>query len=218
MGPQVGPIDVLEPRPVARLGRAILAGLNYVTGRLCAAMFVAATACVWILRMARMATDQQRLSEADRANLVAYLDGELTERDEQLMSTKLTQSVSGRRELESLKKTWELLDLLPRPSAPDDFTSRTLTEVEKIGVRGAELASAASSVARRVMVIAATATALLVSVAVGYCAVRWLWPDPTARLARDLSLAEHLDEYRDAGSFEFLELLDQSTAFNESAP
>jgi hypothetical protein len=40
-------------------------------------------------------------------------------------------------------------------------------------------------------------------------ATRWLWPDPTSRLVRDLSLAEHLDEYRDVGSFEFLHLLDE---------
>ena len=43
----------------------------------------------------------------------------------------------------------------------------------------------------------------------GYGATRWLWPDPSARLARDLSLAEHLDEYLEVGSFEFLnELVD----------
>jgi anti-sigma factor RsiW len=163
-----------------------------------------------------MAIDKQRLSEGDRANLVAYLDGELDEREEQAMATKLTQSVSGRREMESLQKTWEMLDLLPRPTAPDDFASRTLTEVEKLDLKGARFASAAGSVARRVAMVAASAAALLLSVATGYAATRWLWPDPTARLTRELPLAEHLDEFRDAGSFEFLELLDRSPTFNES--
>jgi anti-sigma factor RsiW len=165
-----------------------------------------------------MAVDKQRLSEGDRANLVAYLDGELTERDEQVLATKLSQSVSGRREMEALQKTWEMLDLLPRPMAPQDFAGRTLTEIQKLDMQGARFASAASSAAKRTGIVLASAAALLLSLGVGYAATRWLWIDPTARLATELPLAEHLDEYRDAGSFEFLELLDQSSAFGESMP
>jgi anti-sigma factor RsiW len=165
-----------------------------------------------------MAVDKQRLSEGDRANLVAYLDGELTERDEQVLATKLSQSVSGRREMEALQKTWEMLDLLPRPPAPQDFTGRTLSEIQKLDMKGARFATAASSAAKRTAVVIASAAALLMSLGIGYAAARWLWTDPTARLAKELPLAEHLDEYRAAGSFEFLELLDQSPAFNESLP
>jgi hypothetical protein len=35
----------------------------------------------------------------------------------------------------------------------------------------------------------------VVGLGFGYVATRWLWPDPSARLARDLSLAENLSEY-----------------------
>ena len=42
----------------------------------------------------------------------------------------------------------------------------------------------------------------------------WVWPNPTARLARDLPIAEHLDEYRDVGTFEFLETLATAPEFN----
>ncbi|MGZ3430943.1 MAG: anti-sigma factor family protein, partial [Isosphaeraceae bacterium] len=48
------------------------------------------------------------------------------------------------------------------------------------------------------LVVAAAAFAL------GFALVRWAWPDPAARLVRDLSIAEHLDEYKEVGSFEFL--------------
>ena len=46
-----------------------------------------------------------------------------------------------------------------------------------------------------------------------YALVARAWPHPTARLARELSLAEHLDEYLDIGTFEFLEALDKSAEF-----
>ncbi len=47
----------------------------------------------------------------------------------------------------------------------------------------------------------------------GYIVTQWVWPNPTARLARDLSIAEHLDEYRDVGDFEFLKALANSSEF-----
>ena len=52
--------------------------------------------------------------------------------------------------------------------------------------------------------------------AIAFTLVRaWrVWPDPTAKLARDLSIAESFDEYRDVGTLEFLERLDTSPAFN----
>jgi anti-sigma factor RsiW len=161
-----------------------------------------------------MSPDQQRLSEVDRSNLVAYLDGELGENEEQILATKLTQSISGRREMEALQRTWELLDFLPRPQASEGLSSRTLTEVRKLDLKGAVFVSAAVSVARHAAVVLVCAASVLVTLGLGYVSARWIWPDSTARLARELSIAEHLDEYQDAGSFEFLEMLDQSPAFN----
>ncbi|MDB5350240.1 MAG: hypothetical protein JWN86_1487 [Planctomycetota bacterium] len=162
-----------------------------------------------------MATEPQRLTDAERANLVAYLDGELNEAETRALGTKLTQSVTARREIESLQKTWDLLDYLPRAAPSDDFTSRTLSQVriyESKGGRLAKVAGNAGPIAARIAVCIAVA---LVTLGVGYAAARWAWPDPSARLLRDLPIAEHLDEYREIGSFEFLKILDQSPAFNE---
>ena len=39
---------------------------------------------------------EQRLSPEDRANLVAYLDGELTEAESRAMATKLSLSATAR--------------------------------------------------------------------------------------------------------------------------
>ena len=53
----------------------------------------------------------------------------------------------------------------------------------------------------------------LAAIGLGYAVTRWAWPDPTLRLVRDLTLAEHLDEYEEVGSFEFLNQLAESHEF-----
>ena len=61
--------------------------------------------------------ESQRLSPAERDNLVAYLDGELPDGESRRIATKLTSSPTARREVEALERTWQLLDHLPRPQA-----------------------------------------------------------------------------------------------------
>lgn len=160
-----------------------------------------------------MRAEQQRLTAAERANLVAYLDQELNEVEAQAIATKLTQSPVVRRELESLRRTWDLLESLPRPQAPADFTTRTIAEVEGLRHAADQGLNRLRQIA--ILVLRGGIAAVLAGVAFtgAYAAARWAWPDPTAQLARDLSLAEHLNEYRDVGSFEFLERLDELPAF-----
>ena len=160
-----------------------------------------------------MVPDQQRLSIDERANLVAYLDGELNDAQSRSIATKLTQSLTARREVEALQKTWDMLDMLPRPQASEDFTFRTLSVTIK-HQGDPRLASAASSLMRRLglgLAWLAASTSLFV---IGYLLTERIWPNPSARLARDLPIAESLDEYRDVGSFEFLDHLDKSSEFN----
>ena len=161
-----------------------------------------------------MVPDHQRLSPEERSNLVAYLDGELAEAESNAIATKLTQSMTARRELDYLQKTWEMLDLLHRPQASGDFTERTLTVADLASGHGDRLASAASDLARRVGMVLALVVASAVLFGLGYAATLRAWPNPSARLARDLSIAENLEEYREVGSIEFLELLDRDTEFN----
>jgi anti-sigma factor RsiW len=158
-----------------------------------------------------MVPDQQRLSIDERSNLVAYLDGELNDAQTRAIATKLTQSLTARKEVEALQKTWEMLDLLPRPKASEDFTARTLSVATRQG--DDRIASAASDLARRIGMGLAWAIASISLFALGYLLTSRVWPNPSARLARDLPIAESLDEYRDVGSLEFLEQLDNSPEF-----
>ena len=156
---------------------------------------------------------EQRLSPEERANLTAYIDGELTENEERAIATKLALSPTARREVDFLKKIWELLEYLPRPKASADFPERTLTSIRSIESKALLWERSAQD---RMIHLAKLATCLLVvagSLAFGFVLVRWVWPDPSLRMAQDLSLAEHLDEYQEVGSFQLLEELANSKEF-----
>jgi len=159
--------------------------------------------------------EPQRLTDLERANLVAYLDGELNEAEVRALSNKITQSVTARREIESLQKTWELLDYLHRPEPTPDLAGRTLSLAFQQGQKGAKVSAVAGRVGIVIGRVAALFGVAAATLLIGYSATRWAWPDSTARLARDLPIAEHLDEYREVGSVEYLKLIEESPIFNE---
>jgi hypothetical protein len=72
----------------------------------------------------------QPLSDAERENVVAYLDGELDDAAADAMLAQMSRDPTLRREADELQKTWELLDYLPKPSAPAHFTERTLEHLD----------------------------------------------------------------------------------------
>jgi anti-sigma factor RsiW len=168
--------------------------------------------------MGMAAGPEQRLNPEERANLAAYIDGELTENESRAIATKLSLSGIVRREVESLKQTWELLEYLPRPKASLVFSERTLTSIRSLESRAGswdKTAGAWIAQAARLAVCLAVAAA---SLALGFALTRWALPDPSARMVRDLSLAEHLEEYKEVGSFEFLEELAKSKEFGGPSP
>jgi anti-sigma factor RsiW len=157
--------------------------------------------------------EQLRLTPDERVDLVAYIDGELPEAHARSIETKLIHSATARREVEMLRKTWALLDHLARPQVSEKFTEKTISNIQRLdlGLRSWEPTLAAwSALLARAIVCLLIGGAFL---GMGYAATRWLWPDPTARLVQDLTLAEHLDEYLEVGTFEFLSQLADSREF-----
>src|SRR5262245_64983731 len=67
------------------------------------------------------------INEQRRDELTAYLDGELDESAAAAVEEKLRDDPALRREAETLKRTWELLDFLPQPEPSTDFASRTMS-------------------------------------------------------------------------------------------
>jgi anti-sigma factor RsiW len=66
------------------------------------------------------------LNEQERADLIAYLDGEADPETKRTLEARLARDPQARAEAASLNKTWELLDYLPRPTPSATFTSRTM--------------------------------------------------------------------------------------------
>jgi anti-sigma factor RsiW len=72
------------------------------------------------------------LTDAERADLVAYLDGELHGPAARTLEARLSRDPTVRLEAESLKHAWELLDCLPRPEPSTNFTHRTLERLAPV--------------------------------------------------------------------------------------
>lgn len=74
--------------------------------------------------------DRTAISAEDQENLSAYLDGELAEEESEKLAARLGRSPDLRASATELKKLWELLDYLPRPNAPENFTEKTLHRLD----------------------------------------------------------------------------------------
>jgi hypothetical protein len=162
--------------------------------------------------------EQLRLTPDERADLVAFLDGELPERQSRLISTKLTHSATARREVDVLKQTWEMLDHLVLPTVPPQFSELTVTHIRGLELKRHPWEPLLAGWSARALLMALYLIVGAISLAAGYALVRFAWPDPSARLVRDLTLAEHLDEYLEVGSFDFLHELAESREFGQNAP
>src|SRR5579872_4488652 len=75
--------------------------------------------------------DEDTVPPADpfEAELVAYLDGELDANAARKVEARLAADPQARSRATALKKTFELLDYLPKPEASAEFTSRTLDKI-----------------------------------------------------------------------------------------
>ena len=159
--------------------------------------------------------DKQPLNEQEKADLVAYLDGELAGEAARSLEAKITLDPAARSEAETLKRTWDLLDYLPRPQPSPSFTNRTLERLTPVR------AKAALRKRRPWLVGAGWAAALLAAVAAGYAGVGLAVrppANPDQDLARDLRVIENKRYYDRVDDLDYLKQLDQSDLFGDDAP
>ena len=150
--------------------------------------------------------ESKPLSPSDREDLVAYLDGELSEDDAREIEQVLAASEVARHEVEMLGRTWDLLDALPQETASAEFAAKTLASVK---VATSPAAPQWQPQVRRGLIALGWATALAATALVGYTVGnRWL-PRQEDPYVHDLPLLQNLDAYRDVGSVEFLKRLNQ---------
>ena len=148
-----------------------------------------------------------RLTTEQRDNLTAYLDGELDEDGTRQIETVLANSTVARNDVEVLAKTYELLDLLPRPRASGEFSEKTMQTAKLGEVRKDPRQTVWYRHGSRIIRWGSWAALLFIAACVGYSMANSRIPQHDDVLLDNLEVIQRLDDYEKAGSFEFLDAL-----------
>jgi anti-sigma factor RsiW len=177
-------------------------------------------------------TDRKALTENDREELIAYLDGELDEKGSQAWEARLMLEPAVRAEADALKRTWDLLEYAPKPPAPSPtFTSRTLDRLAVIKPRENTLWADLRPMRSGWGVL--WAAGLLLAFLLGYTATsgprqvnrqasaslaaKAQSDAPTQQLAADLRVVENLQVYENAEDIEFIQELEKLELFADES-
>lgn len=163
-----------------------------------------------------------RLTADQREDLVAYLDGELGERETATVEETLAESEVARREVDMLSRTWDLLEELPRITASSQFSTRTISSIQLEDVSGRVTDRPWFKQVRRGAVVVTWLVFVCLSAVGGFFLTnRWI-PNDVEAIARDYSVIENFHIYQQTGvdstesSSEFIDQLWKSGHFNES--
>jgi len=160
-------------------------------------------------------TEPSHLSEKERTDLVAYLDGELSGEAARALEAKLNLDPAARAEADALRRTWEMLDYLPRPQPSLRFTHRTLERLSPL--------RADEQQRRRLWRIRylalGWAAALVLAGWAGHAGYNWLVPrEPGERqLLQDLRIIENKRLYERIEDLDFWRTLDTPDLFGDDA-
>jgi anti-sigma factor RsiW len=162
------------------------------------------------------------ITDADREDLTAYLDGEADPATRTRVEARLNRDPRLRAEADALRRAWELLDQLPHPELSTNFTSRTLDRISALRPASAATIALPGPARHVPWALAAAAVAGLVlgwSVT-GYVA-RPTQPAPLRLddplLVQELRLIENLPLYTAAQTLDFLQMLDHHDRFGADA-
>ncbi len=159
-------------------------------------------------------SSQSELTSEQRANLVAYLDGELSEDATNEIEQLLAVSAEARTEVEKLSSTWDFLDDLGQPKASPGFSEKTLATVKIAEVQSANGRWLSAS-ARRGAVTTAWIVAMALSAVLGFFGTNRWFPNPATALTDELPLIENLHIYSEIETADFLSQLRDSGLFDD---
>jgi len=157
------------------------------------------------------------LSDAERADLIAYLDGELHGEAARKLEARLTRDKVLRAEADALKQTWDLLDTLPRPEPTTHFTHRTMERLAPI--KAAPSGGPAFWNTWRYWLLGAGWAAALVLAFLAGSGIVSLYSNAREpgdkELVRELRLIENKKLYEVGEKIDFLRQLDQPDLFGD---
>lgn len=174
-------------------------------------------------------------------DLVAFLDGELDPDNNEMVEARIGVDPTVRAEVDALKKTWDLLDYLPKPEPSPNFTERTLSRLDPIRQSGtasgpAPAKSGATSVPvhqstttlsvppprtrrQKFVVTIAWLAAFVVAGFAGYFVraqmVHLDQQELDARILSEQRLLQNVQRYRYVDDLAFLQALDNPDLFGE---
>lgn len=156
-----------------------------------------------------------RLNAELRENFVAYLDGELPEGESVKVEQALASNEIARHEIESLARTWELLDVLPRTTATEDFTRKTMATLTTAEVPKDFANSEVAKKAKQFVQTAIWFLGLAALATAGFFITHSLIPEPTDELVQELPVIQNLDRYQEVGDLEFLRKLESERLWKQ---
>lgn len=172
--------------------------------------------------------DDSRAEPADE--LVAYLDGELDPKAAEAMATRLSLDPRLRAEADALQRTWDVLDVLPRPRPSAAFATRTVSQVVPVPAGtsrtqvfvppGPTATMPAVPVRRPGAGFWMVSAALILAAGVGgYFGHQALAPSPKVAdpPLEDVPLLKNLRLYRNVDDVEYLKKLDSPELFGDEA-
>lgn len=160
-------------------------------------------------------TEQTEFNSVRKANLVAYLDGELSEEDTQEMERALAASEDARHDVDMLARTFSLLDTLPRPNASAEFSLKTISNLTAEIETQVWTEKPIYRQLRRGAIALGWVAGLLLAGTVGYLCGNRLTPREDPRLVRDLPVIENVDAYEDVPDIDWLKKLKEKKLFDD---
>jgi len=157
-----------------------------------------------------------RLTESQRENLVAYLDGELEDDDAREIDEVLARSPVARHEVQMLTKTIEMIDVLERAPASAEFTQKTLASIARVEAKPRVPLVDYGLYLRRGGVLALWAAALILSTWAGFSLTNRWFPAEHDLLLDDLPVVERYQDYKTAGDAAFLSELQKKGTLKEA--
>lgn len=148
------------------------------------------------------------------ADLVAYLDGEADPETARRQEAALAKNPAARTKAEALKKTFDLLDYLPKPEPSPTFTTKTLTKLDALS--GSRPTTAAPTRFRFAPWLAAGVAALAFGFVLHW-AVRPYLSRPTEPDLADLPIIDRLPLYAGVDDLDFARRLDDPDLFGDDA-